>query len=89
MGVKVNSTANSVVFDITGMGLGFNKVIRRKDHFIRVVLFDTYILYTTFEQTEFKLNLTGAGGALPVESINDVTPTDLNHLFELIQSILA
>jgi hypothetical protein len=89
MGVVVTSTTNSVVFNTTGMGLGFDKVIRRKDHFIRVVLFDTYISYTTFEGTEFRLNVVGGAGILPVDSINSTVPTDLNHLFTLIEGILA
>jgi hypothetical protein len=89
MGVVVTSTTNSVVFDVTGMGLGFDKVIRRKDHFIKITLFPTYISYITFEGTEFNLSVTGGAGILPVDSIDAVTPTDLNHLFTLIQTILA
>jgi hypothetical protein len=89
MGVIVTSTTNSVVFDVTGLGLGFDRVIRRKDHFIKVTKYPTYISYITFESTEFILSVSGGGGTLPVASVNGTVPTDLTHLMTLIEEVLA
>lgn len=88
-GIIVTSTTNLVVFNTNGLPLQFEKVLRRKDHFIKVTKFPTFIEYITFENERFQLTHDGSGGTVPVESINGVTPTDLNHLCTLIEGILA
>jgi len=88
-GVIVTSSTNLVVFNANSLLLGFDKILRRKDHFVKITKYSTFIEYITFENERFKLSHDGNNGTVPVESINGVTPTDINHLCTLIEGILS
>jgi len=90
-GVIVSGTTNSVIFDLNDYQnlVGFKRVIRRKDHFIRVQMEFNYIIYTTSENITYKLDFTHVNGNIKVHSINGVAPTSLDHLWDLIVGILA
>jgi len=37
---------------------------------------------------EFQINLTGEGGALPIETVNSLVPTDLDDLYTKIKTYM-
>ena len=90
-GIIVSGTTNSVIFDLNDYApyLNFRKVLRRKIHFTRIQLEYDHILYLTGENVTYLLDHNGSSNHFKVKSINGVTPTDLNHLWDLIVELLA
>jgi hypothetical protein len=88
MGAVITSTTNSVRLDVTSLSLDHTKIVRSKQN-CSLVLYANYICYLDYEGVERKMNLVGGTNILPVASVNGVTPTDLNHLFTLLEDILA
>jgi hypothetical protein len=89
--VTSNTAGISFTLGVYSTALGFSKFFRLKQGVLTVALRPEWIEYTTIDGKSYSIApapIVGQSNILVVETVNGVTPTDLNHLYDLLLDIL-
>ena len=91
--IQVTSNTSAVIFDLGVYApvLGFSKFFRLKSTINTIALNPDWITYRTSDGSEFAIvhaPVAGEPNLLVVESVNGVTTTSLDDLFNKLLSIL-
>lgn len=88
--IVVTTTATNINVDFGdySTALGFSKCTYNRDSLVFIRLTNAgYVIITVNSDIEWQVNHNGVGIGFQVDSINEVVPTDANHLYELLRDM--
>ena len=92
MGAIITSDSSKIIVewnDVANESFGKKSVYNRTDLQRATLAFDeSKIFIKMSEGGYYSISIDGSNNTVPIQSINGTTPTNMNHLFELIYSLI-